>query len=976
MKCLSRSAGRIDRNRRASAAAAVCMAVSLALGGQSDGGTYSVTTNSSSGAGSLANALFEAFTDPNAIINFNAGLGTITLDEPLPMIVNNLVINGNGNTISGANDWRIFFVNAPGDSVQIEGLTLSHGLAQGGAGGDGGGGGAGLGGAVFINAGTVGFVSDAFSGNAAVGGNGGGNAVAAGGGGGGMTYAGGNGGSSADFLGGGGGGGALSPAAQSGSSTMGGNGGGGNGGNGGSSPPTLNGENAVGPNGGGGGGGIDDGAYAVNNGGSGGDGGDFGGGGGGGSSLLNAGGNGGNGGFGGGGGGGGNCSEGAPAPYNASPGGVGGNGGFGGGGGAAGGSPDNIFVGPTPGGAGGYGGGTGGQSNEGGGGGGAAFGAAVFVRSSNGASVSFTDTTADAGSLTGGSGGISFAGTNGGDGAQDGGAFFLMGGNANFTVSSQTSTETIAGSIGQFGATSITKLGAGTLSLSATNDYSGGTIIDDGEVSVGANAALGASAGGITLNGGFLQITAASNLLLPRAVSLESTGGFDISGAGTTVTDSSNLTGGGSLTKIGPGTLALSGTISYAGGSTIDDGTLKLINVGLAPSTTTIASGAVLEYNDTSEIFQSGATLTGAGTVNKTGAGILVFGGNGNVNVDLQAGAIVNVDAGTLVGSSSYQGIWTGNMASLYVAGGATFDAVEAGPTGMMQIDALTGGGVFEGGYFGNSGGLSTLTIGVAGGGGTFSGALQDDAGAHLGVVKAGGGTEIFAGTNTYTGGTSVIGGSLVIDSNGALPSDTAVTIGNGVTPSLFQLAQNVGTATVSSLTINENASLDLTNAQLFVDYGSGADPAATIRSEIISGYNGGKWNGTGIMSSTAAANSSYAIGYADGSEDKGTTAAAGQVLIKFTLIGDANLDGTVNLTDLLALLNNYGQTSEDWSDGDFNYDGTVNLTDLLALLNNYGQSATLAESSFSSARVVPEPATVGLFTLGLGSFLTRRRRT
>jgi hypothetical protein len=55
---------------------------------------------------------------------------------------------------------------------------------------------------------------------------------------------------------------------------------------------------------------------------------------------------------------------------------------------------------------------------------------------------------------------------------------------------------------------------------------------------------------------------------------------------------------------------------------------------------------------------------------------------------------------------------------------------------------------------------------------------------------------------------------------------------------------------------------------------------------------------------------------------------------------GDTNFDGIVNLTDLLTLLNNYGQTGRSWTQGDFNFDGTVNLTDLLALLNDYGASA------------------------------------
>src|ERR1700733_11506604 len=117
--------------------------------------------------------------------------------------------------------------------------------------------------------------------------------------------------------------------------------------------------------------------------------------------------------------------------------------------------------------------------------------------------------------------------------------------------------------------------------------------------------------------------------------------------------------------------------------------------------------------------------------------------------------------------------------------------------------------------------------------------------------------------------------------------------------------------------------------------------PTATIRSYLSSGYNGGTWTGTGLISSTAASTSGkFAIGYLDG-DDNGAT--SGQLLLEYAIVGDANLDGTVNLTDLFTLLNNYGEIGKDWSEGDFNYDGTVNLTDLLALLNNYGQSANLA---------------------------------
>ena len=89
----------------------------------------------------------------------------------------------------------------------------------------------------------------------------------------------------------------------------------------------------------------------------------------------------------------------------------------------------------------------------------------------------------------------------------------------------------------------------------------------------------------------------------------------------------------------------------------------------------------------------------------------------------------------------------------------------------------------------------------------------------------------------------------------------------------LLVFSTGIGGSSQGALSITATGKLDITNNHLFINYGSGADPIASIAAMIKSGFNGGAWNGTGIESSAAAANSgSYGIGYAD-SADPGNPA-------------------------------------------------------------------------------------------------------
>jgi hypothetical protein len=60
-------------------------------------------------------------------------------------------------------------------------------------------------------------------------------------------------------------------------------------------------------------------------------------------------------------------------------------------------------------------------------------------------------------------------------------------------------------------------------------------------------------------------------------------------------------------------------------------------------------------------------------------------------------------------------------------------------------------------------------------------------------------------------------------------------------------------------------------------------------------------------------------------------------------LLGDANLDGHVDLTDLSAVLNNFGTATSNWTNGNFDGAATVDLTDLSDVLNNFGASSAVS---------------------------------
>ena len=114
---------------------------------------------------------------------------------------------------------------------------------------------------------------------------------------------------------------------------------------------------------------------------------------------------------------------------------------------------------------------------------------------------------------------------------------------------------------------------------------------------------------------------------------------------------------------------------------------------------------------------------------------------------------------------------------------------------------------------------------------------------------------------------------------------------------------------------------------------------------------------------------------------------SSGQIEIKYTLLGDANLDGAVNGSDFAILATNFNKAVSGWDAGDFNYDGAANGADFALLASNFNKGASQGAVSSDLAAVdsfaasngllasVPEPASAGLLILGAVGTLARRRR-
>ena len=259
-------------------------------------------------------------------------------------------------------------------------------------------------------------------------------------------------------------------------------------------------------------------------------------------------------------------------------------------------------------------------------------------------------------------------------------------------------------------------------------------------------------------------------------------------------------------------------------------------------------------------------------------------------------------------------------------------------------------------------------------------------------TVSPGGTLAVVSGVSMRSPAVTLEGGRLISPSLAVNDSAgiASLTIAGGTLAGTTNLAVGEGgrmtlpsggrlTVGVSQLSVAETAGgglLDLGSGQVTV--AAGGISEAELRVDLIAGRNGGGWDGpAGIVSSLAAASGgTRTVGYRfDGN---------GVARVSFAAAGDADLDGKVDVFDLVTVdaSGTYGSGgAAGWSDGDFTYDGVTNVFDLVSVdtAGGYGAGVYLPAAALGdvpAAAAVPEPAmTAAGLAIGLVALRTLARR-
>ncbi|WP_267225531.1 beta strand repeat-containing protein [Dyella silvae] len=503
-----------------------------------------------------------------------------------------------------------------------------------------------------------------------------------------------------------------------------------------------------------------------------------------------------------------------------------------------------------------------------------------------------------------------------------------------------SNTNTFAGLISGSGTTR--QIGAGTIVLTNSNSYTGGTIVDSGTLQLGNGTTSGSVAGNVLVDGnGTLSFDRSDMYVFSNAIS-----------------------GSGDVAQMGSGTTVLTGANTYTGITTIGSGALQVGNGGTNGSIVgDVIDGGALVFNRT-DTFAYNDVISGAGSLTQAGAGTLILTNDNTVTgpTTIAAGALQLGDgtgaAGSVAGSVAGKIVDNGTL--IFDRGDDfTYPGAIAGSGAVTQegshVLTLTGANTYTG--------LTTVANGTLKLDGSIAGNVQVDPNATLrGTGSIAGAVTVASGGHLAPGNSpgTLSFGSLTLNSGSQLDYELGLpNIVGGGTNDLIQVAGNLTLA--GNLNVTDVGGFGTGVYRLF-NYGGTLTDNGLAFGSLPTGFTASDLqvqtsqpNQVNLIVSAGG----FALQFWDGSHTTGTGSVDGGTGVwETTTTRWTNSSGTVNTS---------------WGNGFAVFQGTagtvtlgqnINFSGMEFLTNGYaiqGNGFTLAADPSTVIRVDPgTTATIG----------------